>query len=161
MKLTAERPDADPEAAARRKGQRKEVRRRQHMQKPDFGTVSRRIDWNDDRIAWVRFLVEERKLTAREIALDIGLAPNQTPRIFELCKRRNIRLSGLGGRPRQQSPELRMYRVGVPIRNADLLTRLAGRHSVDPGRIAQMILNAAFETGDTFCENLLDLEAED
>lgn len=127
------------------------------MLKPDFGDVGRRIEWNDDRVAWVRHLVEDRKMTAREIALDIGLAANQAPRIFELCKRCDIVLSGQGGRPRQ-SPEARIYRVGVHTQNADLLMRLAGRHSLDPGRIAEMILNAAFETGDTFCENLLDLD---
>ncbi|MCA1510506.1 hypothetical protein [Bradyrhizobium sp. NBAIM01] len=33
-------------------------------------------------------------MTAREIALDIGLAANQAPRIFELCKRCDIQLAG-------------------------------------------------------------------
>ncbi|KYK45213.1 hypothetical protein A1D31_35665 [Bradyrhizobium liaoningense] len=113
------------------------------MSKPDFGKVGRRIEWSDERIAWVRFLAEERRLTAREIALDIGLAAKQTPRIFELCKRCNIQLSGQGSRPRQKSPKTRAYRVGVHTRNADLLTRLASRHSLDPDRIAEMILNGA------------------
>jgi len=129
------------------------------MSKPNFGNVDRRIEWNDDRVAWVRHLAEEKKMTAREIALDIGLAANQAPRIFELCKRCNIQLSGQGGRPRQQSLEARIYRVGIHTRNADLLARLAGRHSLDPGRVGEMILNAALETGDTFCENLLGLDA--
>ncbi|WP_035662505.1 hypothetical protein [Bradyrhizobium sp. Ec3.3] len=130
------------------------------MLKPDFGNVGRRIEWNEGRIAWVRHLAEDRKMTAREIALDIGLAGNQAPRIFELCKRFNIVLSGQGGRPRQESPEARIiYRVGVHVRSADLLSRLAGRHSLDAGRIAEMILNAALETGEPLCENLLDLDA--
>ncbi|RXG93022.1 hypothetical protein [Bradyrhizobium zhanjiangense] len=127
------------------------------MSKPNFGNVDRRIQWNDDRVAWVRHLVEEKGMTAREIAIDIGLAANQAPRIFELCKRCNIQLSGQGGRPRQEAAGARIYRVGV--QNADLLARLAVRHSLDPDRIAEMILNAAIETGDTFCENLLDLDA--
>ncbi|WP_439406419.1 hypothetical protein ACNJX9_34075 [Bradyrhizobium sp. DASA03076] len=129
------------------------------MSKPNFGAVHRRIEWSDDRIAWVRFLAEERRLTAREIALDIGLAANQAPRIFELCKRCDIQLSGQGGRPRQEIAGAHVYRVSVQDRNSGLLARLAGRHSLDPGRIAEMIMNAALETGDTFCENLLDLEA--
>jgi len=128
------------------------------MSKPNFGNVYRRIEWNDDRVAWVRHLVEGKGLTAREIALDIGLAANQAPRIFELCKRCNIQLSGQGGRPRQKAAGARVYRVG--IENADILARLAARHSLDPGRIAEMILNGALATGDTFCENLLDLDAE-
>ncbi|RZM99939.1 hypothetical protein CWO91_34775 [Bradyrhizobium genosp. SA-3] len=130
------------------------------MSKPNFGNVDRRIEWNDDRVAWVRHLVEEKGMTAREIALDIGLAANQAPRIFELCKRCNIQLSGQGGRPRQEAAGARAYRVGVQHRNSGPLARLAARHSLDPSRIAEMILNAAIETGDTFCENLLDLDTE-
>ncbi|MBB4428409.1 hypothetical protein GGD66_006996 [Bradyrhizobium sp. CIR48] len=49
--------------------------------------------------------------------------------------------------------------MAVQDRNSDLLARLAARHSLDPSPIAAMILNAAIETGDTFCENLLDLDA--
>ncbi|WFT95079.1 hypothetical protein QA633_43700 [Bradyrhizobium barranii] len=126
--------------------------------KPDFGNVGRRIEWSDDRIAWVRHLAEDQRMTAREIALDIGLAANQAPRIFELCKRCNIQLSGQGGRPRQEAAGSRIYRVEVQSRNTDLLSHLAARHSLEPGRVAEMILNAAIETGDTFCENLLDLD---
>lgn len=128
------------------------------MLKPDFGYVGRRIEWNDDRVSWVRYLAEEKKMTAREIALDIGLAANQAPRIFELCMRSNIQLSGQGGRPRQ-AVEARAYSVGVQEQNVRLLMRLARRHSLPPGRVAEMILNAAIETGDTFCENRLDLDA--
>ncbi|WP_342740028.1 hypothetical protein [Bradyrhizobium sp. B117] len=72
------------------------------MLKPDFGSVGRRIEWKDDRIAWVRHLAEAKKMTAREIALDIGLSANQAPRIFELCKRCNTQLLGQAGRDRKQ-----------------------------------------------------------
>lgn len=126
------------------------------MLKPDFGAVDRRIDWNAERIAWVRHLAETKRMTAREIALDIGLAANQAPRIFELCKRCDIQLSGQGGRPRQES-ETRIYRVGVL--NSDVLTRLASRHKLPPYRVAELLLNAAIETGEPFCDNLLDLDA--
>lgn len=129
------------------------------MLKPDFGAVDRRIDWNADRIAWVRYLAETKRMTAREIALDIGLAANQAPRIFELCKRCEIQLSGQGGRPRQELAGARVYRVGV--QNSDLLILLAVRHSLEPGRVAELILNAAFETGEALCENLLDRETEE
>jgi hypothetical protein len=128
------------------------------MLKPDFGAVDRRIDWNDERIAWVRYLAEDQKMTAREIALEIGLSANQAPRIFELCKRCKIELSGQGGRPRTAG-EVRVYSVAISGSHTPLLARLAKRHSRQPGRIAEMLLNAVFETGEPFCENLLDLEA--
>lgn len=130
------------------------------MLKPDFGAVRRRIEWNDSRVAWVRFLAEEKKMTAREIALDIGLAAKQAPRIFELCKRCDIQLSGQGGRPRQEPVDARAYRVGVQSQNIGLLTRIASRHGLEAGRVAELVLNAALETGEPLCENLLDLDTE-
>jgi hypothetical protein len=128
------------------------------MLKPDFGRVSR-IDWTPDRIAYVRHLAEERNMSAREIALDIGLAANQHPRIFELCKRCGIALSGQAGRPRRDTGAARAYSVGVSGRNAALLALLAQRHSTSAGRLVEMLLNAAFETGETFCENLLEMDS--
>lgn len=126
------------------------------MLKPDFGDVFR-IQWNSERIAWVRYLAEDLKMTAREIALDIGLAANQAPRIFELCKRCKIELPG-NGRPRSAG-DARVYSVAIVGTHAPLLARLAKRHQLQPGRLAEMLLSAVFETGEPFCENLLDLEA--
>lgn len=128
------------------------------MFKPDFGDVGLRIEWNSDRVAWVRHLAEDKRKSAREIALDIGLSANQAPRIFELCKRCNIQLSGQAGRSPKPG-DARIYRVGIQGDKVGLLDRLAGRHSMAPAKIAELILNAAIETGEPFCENLLDLDA--
>ncbi|WP_456722145.1 hypothetical protein [Bradyrhizobium sp. USDA 4350] len=98
-------------------------------------------------------------MTAIEIALDIGLAANQAPRIYELCKRCNIALSGQGGRPKRDPGAAAVYQVAIGGHNAGLLARLAKRHSLHPGRVAEVLLNAVFETGEPFCENLLDLDA--
>jgi hypothetical protein len=130
------------------------------MLKPDFGDI-RRIEWNADRVAWVRHLAEEKKMTAKEIAADIGLSTSQAPRIFELCKRCNIVLSGSGRRGKTPTApgEGRVYSVAVSLRNGVLLARLAERHSMTPGQVAELLLSAAIETGEPFCLNLLDLEA--
>jgi len=122
------------------------------MSKPDFGNVGGRIEWTAERIAWVRHLAEDRRMTARDIAVDVGLAADQAPRIHELCRRCGIALSGHGGRPRRV-----IHQLMISGPNVDLLARLARRHSLHPGRIAELLLNAAFETGETFCENLMDL----
>jgi hypothetical protein len=127
------------------------------MLKPDFGQVDVRIDWTDDRVAYVRHLAEQG-MSASAIAVDIGLSANHAPRIFELCKRHDIRLTGRGGRPRQDAPVV-VYRVAIHARNAEILDRLAKRHSLYAGRVAEILLNAAFETGEPFCENLMDLDA--
>ncbi|UVO30515.1 hypothetical protein [Bradyrhizobium arachidis] len=127
------------------------------MQKPDFGNV-RRIEWNDDRVAWVRRLAEDKSMTAQEIALDIGQAANQAPRLFELCKRRDISLTGTGGRPRRG--EVRIA-VGVPAQYADVLTSIAQRHRMPARRIVELLLNAVLEAGETFCTNLMDLTGND
>lgn len=128
------------------------------MLKPDFGRVDRRIEWTDDRIAWVRHLAEGNNMTAREIAVDIGLAADQAPRIFEICKRRDIALTGQGGRPKKAG-DATVFSVAVKGSNADILARLAKRHSLYPGKIAELLLNASFEQGEPFCENMLDLDA--
>lgn len=129
------------------------------MRKPDFGKVDRRIDWTKDRIDWVRYLAGQQK-TAREIALDIGLAPNQAPRIFELCRRCDIALNGQGGR-RAPPPaaDALVFRVAIRGGNIAALKRLTDRHSMHPGAFAELLVNAAIEQGETFCENMLDLEA--
>lgn len=106
------------------------------MLKPDFGDVGRRIEWNDDRVAWVRHLVEDRKMTAREIALDIGLAANQTPRIFELCKRCNIQLSGQAGRGRnvKRGPIASAFRTIAFWPRAPALADARPGRRIDPER---------------------------
>lgn len=128
------------------------------MLKPDFGNVDRRIEWNADRIAWVRHLAGQQR-TAIEIAVDIGLAANQAPRIYELCKRCNIALTGQGGRPKRDDDAAVVYRVAIKGSNSALLARIAKRHGIYPGRVAEILLNAVFETGEPFAENLLDLDA--
>jgi hypothetical protein len=128
------------------------------MLKPDFGRVDRRIEWTEDRIAWVRHLAEVKNMTAREIAVDVGLSADQAPRIFEICKRCDIALSGQGGRPKPAGAAA-IYSVAVAAHHVDLLSRLAKRHALYPGKVAELLLNAALETGGPFCENLLDLEA--
>jgi hypothetical protein len=129
------------------------------MQKPDFGNVNYRIEWTTARVQWVRYLAEDKNMTAREIAADIGLPEDKTPRIFELCKRHDIALTGQGGRPKQDGGDAAVYRIAVTSRHADLLARLARRHSLYPGKVVEMLLNAAFETGEPFCINLLDIDA--
>lgn len=126
------------------------------MSKPDFGNVGGRIEWTAERIAWVRHLAEDRRMTARDIAVDVGLAADQAPRIHELCRRCGIALSGHGGRPKRGV----IHQVAILGHNVDLLRRLARRHALHPGRLAELLLNAAFETGETFCENLMDLNGE-
>jgi len=131
------------------------------MLKPDFGDVERRILWNDDRIAYVRHLAEQKRMTAREIALDIGLAANQAPRIFELCKRCDIALTGQGGKPKRApaAGASVVYHVAISSEQAAVLDRIGKRHSLYPGRVAEILISAAVETGEHFCENLLDLDA--
>jgi len=129
------------------------------MLKPDFGrVVDRRIEWTKERIDWVRHLAEDKHMSAPDIAEDIGLARNQAPRIYELCKRCNIALSGQGGRVGTKA-EAAVFSVAVRGHNADLLSRVAKRHALPAGKIAEMLLNACFETGEPFCDNLLDLYA--
>lgn len=130
------------------------------MQKPDFGNVKYRIEWTRDRIAWVRHLAKSGK-SARDIARDIGLSTDQTPRIFAICKRCNIELNGgLGRSPQAATPgQTAMYRIAVQGKNAELLGTLAKRHSLYPARVLEALVNHALETGEALCENLLDLDA--
>lgn len=127
------------------------------MLKPDFGRVDRRIEWTEGRIAWVRHLAEDKRMTAREIAQDIGLASDQAPRIFEICKRRDIALAGQAGRPK--TSDAAVFRVAVSGRHSEVLARLSKRHGLIAGKVAELLLNASFEQGEAFCENMLDLDA--
>jgi hypothetical protein len=128
------------------------------MLKPEFGRLDRRIEWTADRIAYVRHLAEDRSMTARDIAADIGLSPDQAPRIFAVCQRFDIALSGQAGRTKAPGAAT-VYRVAIAGGNADLLARLSKRHSLYPGKVAEILLNASFEQGEPFCENMLDLDA--
>ncbi|MBH5370959.1 hypothetical protein [Bradyrhizobium glycinis] len=128
------------------------------MLKPDFGAVGRRIDWHDERVAWGRHLAEDKPMTAREIAADIGLAATQS-RAFLNCA--SAAISTCSDRADDRGRKVKRafiasaFRVAIPA-----FSRLAARHSLDEGRIAERILNAALETGEPLCENLLDLEIE-
>jgi hypothetical protein len=126
------------------------------MLKPDFGRVDRRVEWTKERVDYIRHLAEEKKMTAREIAADIGFAEDQAPRVFAVCQRNDIALAGQAGRPKAAGTAI-VYRVAIGDRNTELLARLARRHALYPGKVAEILLNAAFEQGEPFCENMLDL----
>jgi len=125
------------------------------MLKPDFGRIDRRIDWTPERIAYVRYLAEERRMPAKEIATDIGLAANQAPRIFELCKRCMIALSGQAGRRRTR--DAMVFPVTVDGKNAATLAQLTSRYGVSHGRVAELIVNGVLEQGTVFAENIVDI----
>jgi hypothetical protein len=128
------------------------------MLKPDFGRLDRRIAWTPERIAYVRHLAEDHSMSANAIAANIGLAPDQVSRIFAICQRFDIALTGQAGRPKAAGAAV-VYRVAISAHNAELLARLSKRHSLYPGKVAELLLNASFEQGEPFCENMLDLSA--
>lgn len=127
------------------------------MQRPDFTDAKWRIVWTAERIAYVRHLAEDRKMSARDIALDIGLSAATAPRINATCRRFDIQLTGQAGRPAASGA--RYHRVKVAAKHGPLLEQIARAHDLLPADVAALLIDAVCEQGEAFCKNMLDLGA--
>jgi len=128
------------------------------MIKPDFGLsngVYFSIRWTDQRVAYVRYLAEEKGRSAAAIAVDIGLERSQGPRINAVCKRFDIQLRGQSGRPSRLAAR---HVVKIPEKYSPLIHRLAVKHSMAAGDLALQLVVHMLDQGEAFLENLLDGE---
>jgi len=122
--------------------------------RPNFEEVNGRFEWTDPRVAYVRHLAEVERMTAREIADDIGLDEKKSPRIWAVAKRHGISLPGRSSRKVNAEHLVLIDESSAPVLNA-----LAAQYSLRPKNVASLLLNAVLAQGATFCVNLLDLEA--
>lgn len=126
------------------------------MDRPDFGLGQGGryvIQWTEPRLAYVRHCAG-LKMSAADIAEDIGLRRTQGPRIQMACRTHGIRLSAKGGRPTRKA---RSYKVFVPPQFAPLIQRIADRLALPSEDVANRLVAAMFEQGEAFVENMLDL----
>ena len=125
------------------------------MKRPPFETDGRgRVIWTPDRIAYVRHLAEVQHFKAWAIAEDIGIGAENRARVFAICAREGIELTG-GGRPRSRVE----LAVCLSVEHASVVQDLAKRGHVRPRDIAEKLLTACLSEGVTFCANLIDTEA--
>jgi hypothetical protein len=126
------------------------------MDRPDFGLGSYfHIKWTPERVAYVRHCATELKMSAAAIAKDIGLDARGGPRIANACKVHGIRLQGKGGRPPRRTPPILLE---IPLDYLPTLERLGIKHKRSRVEITSLLLEAMFSQGETFLENLLDLD---
>jgi hypothetical protein len=125
------------------------------VQKPDFGIGKLfAIKWTTERVSYLRYLAEQ-KLSAADIAVDIGLGKAGASRVAEAARTNGIKLQGKPGRrPAKPLPLL----VGVPAEFVPALERLGAKYRRTPADIAQALIAAIFDQGETFLDNLLDLD---
>lgn len=128
------------------------------MDRPDFGIGKYyAVRWTDERIAYLRFCAEERKMSASAIAVDIGLDVRNAPRIREACGRHGIKLEARGGRPPHRA---RPILLEIPDAYIPALERLSIKHKLSKADAARRLLAAIFEQGEDFLANLLDLTGD-
>jgi hypothetical protein len=126
------------------------------MDRPDFGLGQGGlyvIRWTERRLDYLRHCAE-RRMSAADIAEDIGLQRSQGPRIQMACKVYGIKLSAKGGRPARRD---RIYKIFIPPQYAPMIQRIADRLAMPSEDVANRLVASLFQKGDTFVENLLGI----
>jgi hypothetical protein len=124
------------------------------MEKPDFGIGKLyTIKWTAPRIAYLRHLAAQR-MSATEIAIDIGLDVNSSKRITEACRKHGIKLRG---RPGRRAHRPHPILIEIPEGSIPVLDRLGAKHGMSKADVARALLAAIFAESEIFLDNLLDL----
>lgn len=128
------------------------------MQKPDFG-IGKLLttQWTRDRIDYLKHLAG-LGLSAAEISREIYGHVGKQKGIAAQCNKHGIVLRGRPGR-KHSAP--RPISIDIAAVHMTAIVRLAARHKLDPPSVVHRLIDAMFEQGETFVDNLLDLSAND
>lgn len=109
-----------------------------------------RIKWDEDRVAYMRKRAGEGA-PAWKVAAELGV--REVYLVYAAAKRHGISFQGFGGRESGDP-----VRIICPVPQAALrvLDTVARRRQVTRVAVAQGIIIASAEIGETFIDNLLD-----
>jgi hypothetical protein len=121
--------------------------------KPDFIPKWGRYEWNTDRVEYVRYCAETRKMTAAEIAAETGIDREHV--IRAVAQRYKIRFANRGAKRPPRSEICIELDEGAQ----KVFGTIALKHGMNPQQILAALVDAVTSEGAVYLDNLLDLEA--